>query len=33
MKHYNVAPREWKFSTFMRFVNNNYYDINQENTT
>ena len=28
MKHYNVAPRDWKFSTFMRFVNNNYYDIN-----
>ena len=28
MKHYNIAPRDWKFSTFMRFVNNNYYDIN-----
>ena len=28
MKHYNIAPRDWNFSTFMRFVNDNYYDIN-----
>lgn len=28
MKHYNIAPRDWSFSSFNRFVKNGYYDIN-----
>lgn len=27
MKHYDIAPKDWEFSTFKKFVNNNYYDI------
>lgn len=28
MKHYKIAPKDWQFSSFMKFVNNNLYDIN-----
>ena len=28
MKHYNIAPKNWKYSSFMKYVNNNLYDIN-----
>lgn len=26
MKHYNIAPKDWKFSSFQKFVKNGYYD-------
>ena len=26
-KHYNIAPKNWKYSSFMKFVYNNLYDI------
>lgn len=26
MKHYKIAPKDWKFSSFQRFVNNGYYE-------
>lgn len=26
MKHYNIAPKNWRFSTFNKFVQNNYYE-------
>ena len=28
MKHYNIVPKDWKYSSFIKFVNNNLYDIN-----
>lgn len=27
MKHYNIAPKDWEYSSFKNFVNNGYYDI------
>ena len=27
MKHYNIPPKEWKFSSFEKYVNNKLYDI------
>lgn len=27
MKHYNITPKDWEFSSFKKFVNNNIYDI------
>lgn len=26
MKHYNVAPKDWKYSSFNKFVQNGYYE-------
>ena len=28
MKHYNIAPKDWKYSSFEKFVKNGYYDLN-----
>ena len=28
MKHYNIAPKDWPYSTFKKFVQNGYYDKN-----
>ena len=28
MKHYQIFPRNWKYSTFFKFVEKGYYDIN-----
>ena len=28
MKHYNIAPKDWEYSSFMKYVNNKFYDIN-----
>ena len=28
VKHYNIAPKEWKFSSFLKFVNDGFYDYN-----
>lgn len=28
MKHYNIAPKDWMFSTFNKFVKNNFYNEN-----
>ncbi|MCD7779943.1 MAG: transposase, partial [Candidatus Gastranaerophilales bacterium] len=28
IKHYNIPPKNWKFSSFHKFVKNGYYDIN-----
>ena len=25
-KHYNIAPKDWKFSSFNKFVQNGYYE-------
>lgn len=27
MKHYNITPKDWEYSSFKNFVNNGYYDI------
>lgn len=27
MKHYNITPKDWEYSSFKKFVNNGYYDI------
>jgi len=27
-KHYAIAPKEWQYSTFMKFVKNDYYELN-----
>ncbi len=27
MKHYKIAPKDWKYSTFNNFVKNGYYEI------
>ena len=26
MKHYNIAPKDWKYSSFNKFVQNGYYE-------
>ncbi len=26
MKHYNIAPKDWKYSSFKKFVENKYYE-------
>jgi len=26
MKHYNIAPKDWKYSSFKRYVENKYYE-------
>ncbi len=31
MKHYNIAPKDWKYSSFKKYVNNKFYDINWSN--
>ena len=28
MKHYNIAPKAWKYSSFNKFVQNKYYEQN-----
>ncbi len=28
MKHYKIAPKDWEFSSFKKFVNNNFYENN-----
>ena len=28
VKHYNISPKDWKYSSFHKFVKNNYYNIN-----
>ena len=28
MKHYNIAPKDWEYSSFKKYVNNKFYDIN-----
>ena len=28
MKHYQIAPKDWEYSSFMKYVNNKLYDIN-----
>ena len=28
MKHYKIAPKDWEYSSFMKYVNNKFYDIN-----
>jgi len=28
MKHYGIAPKDWIYSSFIKFVNSNLYDIN-----
>ena len=27
VKHYNIAPKDWEFSSFNKFVKNNFYDL------
>lgn len=27
MKHYNISPKDWKYSSFQKFVENKYYEI------
>ena len=27
-KHYKIAPKDWKYSTFSKFVKKDYYDVN-----
>ena len=27
MKHYNIAPKDWEFSSFHRFVKNGFYEV------
>ena len=27
MKHYNIVPKDWQYSSFKMFVKNKYYDI------
>ena len=27
-KHYQIAPKEWEYSSFKKFVNNGFYEIN-----
>ena len=27
MKHYKIPPKDWKYSSFYKFVKNNYYDL------
>ena len=28
MKHYNIAPKDWKYSSFNKFVQNGHYEQN-----
>lgn len=28
MKHYKIAPKDWKYSSFSKFVQNGYYELN-----
>ena len=28
MKHYQITPKDWVYSSFKQFVENNYYDLN-----
>ena len=28
MKHYNIAPKDWEYSSFQKFVQLKYYDEN-----
>ena len=28
MKHYNIAPKDWIYSSFKKYVNNKLYDMN-----
>jgi putative transposase len=28
MKHYNIAPKDWEYSSFKKYVNNKFYNIN-----
>ena len=28
MKHYNIAPKDWEYSSFKKYVNNKFYDMN-----
>lgn len=28
MKHYKIAPKDWEFSSFKKFVSNDYYENN-----
>ena len=28
MKHYGIAPKDWEYSSFKKFVKNGYYDVN-----
>ena len=27
MKHYNIAPKDWEYSSFKKFVNNGFYEM------
>jgi len=27
MKHYNIVPKDWKYSSFMKFVKNGFYEL------
>ena len=27
MKHYNIAPKDWEFSSFHKYVKNNMYEV------
>ena len=27
MKHYNITPKDWKYSSFEKFVKNGYFDL------
>ena len=27
MKHHNITPKDWEYSSFKKFVKNGYYDI------
>ena len=28
MKHYNIVPKDWEYSSFKKYVNNKFYNIN-----
>ena len=28
MKHYKIAPKDWEYSSFKKYVNNKFYDMN-----
>ena len=28
VKHYDISPKDWKYSSFHKFVKNNYYELN-----
>ena len=28
MKHYKIRPKDWEYSSFKKYVNNKFYDIN-----